>query len=137
MLPSVCLEDLRSFYLARYQNLPLSDAQRCDVLDFCGQHPRLVEACLRALQRGQSDWQTAVMTGNLPAQLFARFRDADERAALCDYLSRDDLGRYETWPQEPLLRRLYWQNLLIGNAQGRLCWRSQRIRDIGRGLLGC
>ncbi|MDD5391643.1 MAG: TIR domain-containing protein [Thiothrix sp.] len=136
-LPSVCMEDVRALYLARQGELPVSDAVLAEVLAFSGQHPRLVEACLRALERGQDDWQAAVMASSLPTQLFARFREAAEQGAMCANLQREELGWYSTWPQDALIRRLYWQNLLRGNDKGRLVWRCTLITRIGKELLGC
>jgi hypothetical protein len=136
-LPSVCMEDVRALYLARQGELPVSDAVLQEVLVFSGQHPRLVEACLRALERGQNDWQAAVMASSLPTQLFARFREAVEQGAMCANLQREELGWYSTWPQDALVRRLYWQNLLRGNDKGRLVWRCELITRIGKELLGC
>lgn len=136
-LPSVCIEDLRAVYLARQGQLLVSDALLAEVLAFSGQHPRLVEACLRALERGQDDWQAVVAASHLPGQLFARFQDRKDQASLCSYLQQAELGRYSTWPQDTLIRRLYWQNLLVGNAKGRLVWRCEFVRDTGRVFLGC
>jgi hypothetical protein len=136
-LPSVCIEDVRALYLARHGDVPATDALLLDVLAFSGQHPRLVETCLRALERGQTDWRAAVMASNLPTQLFARFRDAAEQGAMCENLQREELGWYSTWPQDELIRRLYWQNLLTNNDKGRLVWRCELITRIGKELLGC
>lgn len=136
-LPSACVEDLKSLHQSRNSELQVSDEILADILAFSGQHPRLVEACLRSLDQGQTDWQAAVMASNLPAQLFARFREADEHASICENLGRDELGWYSTWPQDELIRRLYWQNLLSNNDQGRLVWRCDLITRIGKELLGC
>ncbi|MBJ6611429.1 MAG: toll/interleukin-1 receptor domain-containing protein [Candidatus Thiothrix moscowensis] len=136
-LPSVCMEDVRALYLARQGELTVSDTVLQEVLAFSGQHPRLVEACLRALERGQDDWQASVEASNLPGQLFARFQDGKDQTSLCSYLQQVELGRYSTWPQDTLIRRLYWQNLLVGNTKGRLVWRCELITLIGKELLGC
>lgn len=136
-LPSVCMEDIRALYRARQGELPVSDAVLREVLAFSGQHPRLVEACLRAIEGGREDWRAAVETGNLPGQLFARFQDSKDQASLCGYLQQAELGRYSTWPQDGLVRRLYWQNLLVGNDQGRLVWRCELVRETGWAFLGC
>ncbi|QLQ30741.1 MAG: hypothetical protein HZT40_02985 [Candidatus Thiothrix singaporensis] len=110
-LPSVCIEDVRALYLARQGELPVSDAVLQEVLAFSGQHPRLVEACLRALERGQADWRAAVMASSLPTQLFARFRETAEQGAMCANLQREELGWYSTG------RRMSW----CGACTGRIC----------------
>ncbi|MEZ5477029.1 MAG: toll/interleukin-1 receptor domain-containing protein [Thiolinea sp.] len=134
-LPSVCIEDVRALYLARYGGMALSDAALEEVLAFSGQHPRLVEACLRALQQGRQDWRAAVLASSLPTQLFARFLDTAERDALCDSFAQADLGRYSTWTQDVLVRRLYWQNLLKADERGRLVWRCELMTRIGGGVV--
>lgn len=136
-LPSVCIEDIRALYLARHNGLAVNDTTLQEILQFSGQHPRLVETCLRALERGQTDWQAVVMASSLPAQLFARFQNAAERSELCAKLRSEELGWYTTWPQDELVRRLYWQNLLRSNDQGRLVWRCELIKRLGREMLGC
>ena len=46
------------------------------------------------------------------------------------------LGKYEPWPTDELLRRLYWNNLITRQGQD-FVWRCDFIREIGRDLLGC
>ena len=64
-LPQANQRDVREIYLQRYPGLQLADAQVQTMLDFTGQHPRLLEACLLALRQGQNDWQTSVRHGAL------------------------------------------------------------------------
>ncbi len=135
-LPQASLRDVREIYLQRYPGLQLEDAPLQAMLAFTGQHPRLLEACLLALRQGQADWQTAVRHGPLPSQLFSRFRTAADAVPLCGLLRQETLGRYDVWPQDELLRRLYWQNLIVPRA-GQFVWRCEFVRDTGRELLGC
>lgn len=131
-LPSVCLEDLKTIYRSHLQ-AQLPDATLQAVLEFSGQHPRLVQACLRELEQGSAGWREAVQTSHLPAQLFSRVRQEPQ---LCEYLHKDQFGRYNTWSQDHLERALYWQNLLMPK-NGRLVWRCEWLRQLGRELLNC
>ena len=135
-LPQANQRDVREIYLQRYPGLQLTDAQVQTMLDFTGQHPRLLEACLLALRQGQNDWQTSVRHGALPSQLFTRFRSDADAVPLCGLLKQTTLGRYDVWPQDELVRRLYWQNL-ITDCRGQFVWRCDFIRDTGLEILGC
>ncbi len=55
---------------------------------------------------------------------------------MCGLLKKDVLGRYDAWPQNELLRRLYWQNLIVPR-EGWFVWRCDFVRDTGLELLGC
>jgi len=66
---------------------------------------------------------------------FAAYREHGEAERVTSLLKRDDLGRYEQWPIQTLLRRLYWDGLLE-ERQGRLRWRCELIRLIGREVMG-
>lgn len=131
-LPSVCLEDLKAIYLSPTQT-QLAEQTLQAVLDFAGQHPRLVQACLREIEQGTAAWREAVQNSHIPAQLFSRVRQEKQ---LCAYLQQDQFGLYNTWSNDRLERALYWQNLLMPK-NGRLVWRCEWLRDLGKELLGC
>ncbi|MFI0398314.1 MAG: toll/interleukin-1 receptor domain-containing protein [Thiolinea sp.] len=131
-LPSVCIEDLKSIYLSSI-SASIPDATLQQVLDFSGQHPRLVQACLRELEQGSSAWREAVQNSHLPAQLFSGVSHETE---LCAYLNKEQFGLHNTWSQDRLERALYWQNLLMPK-NGRLVWRCEWLRNLGKELLQC
>lgn len=131
-LPSICIEDVKTLYLTNTHS-KLSDKTLKEVLEFSGQHPRIVQACLRELEQNSSDWASAVKNSHLPAQLFSRVRHEQQ---LCDYLKRHELGRHNTWSSDRLERELYWQNLLKPE-NGKLVWRCQWLRELGKELLQC
>lgn len=136
-LPSMCEEDVQALYLERYRNLDVSGVILQEILEFSGQHPLLVEACLRELNRGEINYQQGVLASNVPAQLFSRFTTGDSAGGLCAYFELEQLGNYSVWPRDTLIRQLYWQNLLVGDDKGKLIWRSELIRELGKELLGC
>jgi hypothetical protein len=53
---------------------------------------------------------------------------------MSNLLKRDDLGHFELWPLQMLVRRLYWEGLLVEHA-GRFRWRCELIKLIGREVL--
>ena len=132
-LPTLCVEDVKAFYLKPEANPALTDEALQSVLEFSGQHPRLVQACVRELEQGNADWQIAVKNSAIPAQLFGQVR---HEAQLAEYLQRSQFGRNDTWSQDALTRKLYWQNLLKPQA-GCLVWRCEWLRAVGKELLAC
>ena len=134
-LPETSLQDMREIYLQRYPQLQIGDNELQAMLDFTGKHPRLLEASLQAKQANE-DWKSKLKNGYLPSQLFTRFRNEEDHEALCRLLNNQQLGRYDAWPQDKLLRRLYWANL-ISHAEGQFVWRGEFIRKTGVELLGC
>lgn len=135
-LPETGVQDLQKIYLQRYPQLQLDDAELQDLLEFTGGHPRLLEASLQARQVHQQDWQNHLKTGPLPSQLFTRFRSDADHLPLCSLLNKQQLGRYDVWPPDDLLRRLYWANL-ITPRKGQFVWRCEFIRQMGREMVAC
>lgn len=135
-LPDVSLQDLRDIYLKRYPNLSPDDETLQAVLDFTGRHPRLLESAFQALNRNEENWQVSIKNSALPSQLFTRFRNETDAPPLCDLLQQQALGRYDAWPQDTLIRRLYWQNL-ITDCHGKFVWRCGFVQKTGLELLQC
>ena len=133
-LPDVSIQDLRDIYLKRYTDLSLDDDTLELLLTFTGKHPRLLESALQYLKRGDQNWQASIKNSALPSQLFTRFRNNTDAMPLCDLLQKQILGRYDAWPQDILIRKLYWQNL-ITDCGGKLVWRSEFIQKTGQELL--
>jgi hypothetical protein len=71
-------------------------------------------------------------------QLFTPFkRKPDDRQQLCRLLENEDVGTFVTLDfSDPLIKRLYWKNLLKKSLDGkRIVWRSEVLREIGREIL--
>ena len=134
-LPEIGLHDSRAIYLQRYPDLKVKDQTLQAILDYTGHHPRLLETSLQALQQGL-DWQETLQNGLIPSQLFSRFRDDVDSVPLCNLLNKQQLGRYDAWPQDELVRRLYWANL-ITHAEGQFIWRCEFVCSAGLEVLGC
>ncbi len=117
------------------------------ILAACGGHPRLVRHCLQYRQQQapqrdtpltQDDCLRVLRGYNLPPQLFLPYRREPEKGEkVCAWLTREDeMGEVELWPDDPLLRSLYWNNLLI-ERDGRWRWRCEALREAGRRILKC
>ena len=135
-LPDLIEQDLNELYLNRYPDLSIGSKTLHELLSFTGKHPRLIECALQYLKRGDKDWQNSIKNSALPSQLFTRFRSKSEAQPLGDLLKHQTLGRYDAWPQDPLVRRLYWQNL-ITNRDGQFVWRCAFVQETGQELLKC
>jgi hypothetical protein len=73
-------------------------------------------------------------------QLFTPFkRKPDDRQRLCRFLENEDMGTFVTLDfSDPLIKRLYWKNLLKKSLDGkRIVWRNEVLRGIGWEILEC
>ena len=105
-------------------------------MEFTGCHPRLLPYCL---QQGADSAQACAQMlrqSPLPAQLFTRFHDERDRLLLCTLLVQTTLGSFAIWPDNELLRRLYWANLITRQDQ-HFVWHCEFIRQTGREVLEC
>ena len=119
-----------AIYTQRYPDLSLSAEQLKPILDLTGQHPRLLDFCLQSGLATVEEARQALENSPLPAQLFTRFREEADREPLCKLLQRMDVGAYDPWPAQSLLRRLYWNNLITRRGS-RLAWRCEFVRKWG------
>jgi hypothetical protein len=110
------------------------------ILEGTGGHPRLIQEALRCLAHG-SDIAECIgaLAGSrqIEAQLTALIQDRADAEKIQAWLKQDDLGPYCEWLRDPLLRRLYWRNLLrAAGSPGthRLVWRCPVIVEVGRRL---
>jgi len=107
-----------------------------------GGHPKLTEECKRFYQKcpDLTEKQCKELLIRLPAvqQMFTPFkRSADVRQRVCALLEREDVEKFVTLDfSDPLIKRLYWKNLLKKSTDGkRLIWRCELLREIGRDIL--
>ncbi|WP_295389929.1 hypothetical protein, partial [uncultured Thiodictyon sp.] len=106
-----------------------------------GGHPRLILDALRLRAKGRplpECIRRLEHSSQIEAQFSAIAQDPDQRRDLKDWLARSDLGAFRTWIGNPLLRRLYWLNLLRAEGpagQERLVWRSPAVVRAGLRVL--
>ncbi len=128
------------------QNRPLLDLapeEALVVLEATGGHPRLIRGALRCRAKGETlDTCTRNLANSM--QIEAQFsslihQDSKNAQQIAAWLRQDDLGPYRGWILDPLLRRLYWKNLLRTKGPAgaeRLVWRCPAIIETGRWVLG-
>ena len=135
-IPKLDHRDIQEIFAGIYPQLDLSPEQLKALLEFTGCHPRLLHYCLQKGADSPAKAEKLLRSSPLPAQLFTRFHQMDDRIRLCGFLANIRLDRYDPWPADELLRRLYWNNLITCRGQD-FCWRCEFIRQTGRELLEC
>jgi hypothetical protein len=122
--------------------LDLSAEDALALLTASGGHPRLILDALRLRAKGRplpECTQALERSSQIEAQFSAIAQDPDQRRDLKDWLARTDLGAFRTcWIGDPLLRRLYWLNLLRADGpagQERLVWRCPAVVRAGLRVL--
>jgi len=121
--------------------LDLSAEEALAILTASGGHPRLILDALRLRAKGRplpECIRRLEHSSQIEAQFSAIAQDPDQRRDLKDWLARSDLGAFRTWTGDPLLRRLYWLNLLRAEGpagQERLVWRCPAVVRAGLRVL--
>ncbi len=116
----------------------LTEQSAAILLRLTGGNGRLIQRALQMQPATPADLAAVAEKLRQDAILRARFsayREDGNAERVASLLKRDDLGRYEPWPVQALLRRLYWEGLLV-EQEGRFRWRCELIRLIGRQVLG-
>ena len=134
--PETTVDDVLAWQQVTYPELAFGQRDAADVRTLCGGQPRWIRHCLGVRRRGE-DERRALAKYEAIDQVFLPYRgDAEARRRICGWLGQDDLGAWEAWIGNELLRRLYWKNVLR-EQDGRIVWRSDVARDVGRRVLGC
>ena len=135
-IPQLSNQDLHDLFGQQYPQLGLSPEQLQAVLEFTGRHPRLLQHCLQQGADSAQACDQLLRESPLPFQLFTHFREESDRLPLCGLLGQTELGRFELWSDDELLRRLYWANLITGQGPN-FVWRCAFIQETGREVLEC
>ena len=135
-IPELDSQDLPKIFGRIYPKLDLSPEQIQTAIAFTGGHPRLLHYCLQQQAHSADACRQLLEQSPLPAQLFTHFREVKDPLALCALLSQEPLGKFDPWPADDLIRRLYWSNLIIRRGP-HFSWRCNFIRQVGRELLEC
>lgn len=136
MIPELIPADLHTIFGQLYPQLNLSAEQLQSLLTFTGGHPRLLHHCLQAGADCVDTCKKILQQSPLTTQLFIKFRQLNDLEPLCTLLNEKSFGRFDPWPIDELLRKLYWQNLLT-HREGQCVWRSEFIRQTGKQALQC
>jgi hypothetical protein len=135
-IPQLTHGDLHNLFGQHYRQLNLSPEQLQTVLEFTGCHPRLLPYCLQQGADSALACEQVLRESLLPSQLFTHFRAEKDRLPLCTLLAQPALGRFTLWPDDELLRRLDWANLITRRGQN-FVWPCEFIRQTGREFLEC
>ncbi len=135
-IPEPDPRDLSQIFGCIYPQLTLSADQLQAVIAFTGGHPRLLHHCLQQNADSAETCERLLRQSPLPAQLFTHFREGQDPLTLCTLLAQERLEKFDPWPADELLRRLYWNNLVARRGPD-FCWRCEFIRQVGREMLEC
>lgn len=135
--PELSLEDLRC------ASTGIADATLARAIHLSGGHPLLAQAVLALLAADGSLDDEAVIDAlsthpRLWEALVPLLRDANTRATVEGWLARPNLGPARPYLADPLLRQLYWANLLAARPQPQgacLEWRCEAIRRAARHVI--
>ena len=138
--PEYTSADVLNLQQRYFPDLPSDETEAQRQLELCGGHPRLLRQCMQMRWHNPgletTDYLEGLKESHFAAQLFTPFRqDSSAQEWLCAQLEKPDLGPAQVWPNNGLLRRLYWKNLLAVRKR-RYVWRCDLLREVGREVLG-
>jgi hypothetical protein len=111
------------------------------LLDVSGGHPYLLETCFRLHRQNPGfspqDLTETLLQSPVLWRLFTPFNgDAGVKRKLSDLLKQTDVGPAMPFLYDPLLKRLYWRNLIKRSpVSRRLVWRCEALRRLGLQIL--
>lgn len=130
VLPELTIDDIVSLRDATDNQINPHEAEV--ILRVTGGNLRLVKQCLRGVVAGlrESLLREKVLRDKPIAHRFQEYKHSGDITRVAQLLNREVLGHYEVWPIQSCIRKLYWDGLLR-EREGRFCWRSDTIRQIG------
>jgi hypothetical protein len=134
--PDPDLADVFAWQRQEFPRAHLDEARIRDLLRATDHHAGLVRYCLERWETegGDPDWQKWSYTCPELWETWYGLARQDP-VHLREYLARDTFGPVLSWPPDATIRRLYWADLLTRRG-GRLTWRVEVIRQVGREVLG-
>ncbi|NIM14879.1 MAG: hypothetical protein GTO45_23180 [Candidatus Aminicenantes bacterium] len=113
------------------------------MLNISGGHPKILEKCFTLYIKNSnlkiSDLVDNLVQSDLLWRLITPFiQNTQYWQKLCQLLIQDDVGPSQIYLYDPLLRRLYWNNLLKRDKENRrLKWRCKALRLASQQILKC
>ena len=134
-LARLAYENGKMSLFSNVNNVSFSEKQEYKLSDtikeITGDHPRLNNLCKDiSIDESEEYYQNFLKKSPALPMIFNFFKFDDK---LCRYFEEQDFGSYNTWNNDKLIRDLFWENLLK-ESNGRLVWRSEFIRQIGKEL---
>ncbi|UCH96131.1 MAG: toll/interleukin-1 receptor domain-containing protein [Candidatus Aminicenantes bacterium] len=103
-------------------------------LEFSGGHPDVLDTCFDLYSQNpgftMKDLIEKLVSSSFLWQLFVPFfQDSEKKEKIRLLLKNNHVGPYQPYLDDPLLKELYWKNLLHKDKTGaRLTWRGQALR---------
>jgi hypothetical protein len=141
--PDLTAEDIPALYGPRHAGLKLSRPQIEGLIRITGADPQLLDTSLRLVAR-EPDLDLGALPGRLANHdiLWARYtpliNTEAHRERLRELLAMDTVAEAQPFLIEPVLRRLYWSNLVRerpGTAQPVIGWLCEAARLAGQRIL--
>jgi len=113
---------------------PIDEETAKKFLEFSGGHPAVLETCFDLYSQNPGFTMTDLIEKLTASpflwQLFMPlFQDREKKEKTYRLLKMNDVGPYQPYLDDPLLKELYWKNLLQKDQTGaRLTWRSEALR---------
>lgn len=103
-----------------------------NVMQVTGGYQRLSEHCFEQKAYTVEDAKRVIVESFFKVELFLPYEGDD----LCLRLAQESLGDAHPYSSDPILYRLYWDNLIV-EKRGKFVWRSPFLQALGREVLGC
>ena len=136
--PHPTLADVLAWQATDYPEATLPEADAQALLAITGGHAGLVRHGLEQwVDSGPPPrWQDWALACPALWESWNRLlRAVPQNEDLRDALAREQFGLATLWPPDPVTRSLYWADLLADDGRGRLVWRCEPARQVGREVL--
>lgn len=137
--PELTVDDVRVWCAEQWFSHEIAE----QLFQIAGGNPRLLQEGFEFCRNGKTlDIDKCFKNLQFSHYLHASFsfyiKDENGRQRLWNLLQKEDVGPYMPHSEDPLLRHLYWKNLLKRSEDGqRLVWRCKVIREAGKQALRC
>jgi hypothetical protein len=141
--PELGIQEIYALRDSRFKELRLDDVID-QFLTISGAHPQLLNDCLELRQENPElsldDYPQELSQRDYVWQAFTQLQSLNTSAQqqIQEWLQREDVGNAQPYILNPLLRQLYWKNLLVERefkGKQRLCWRCKALRIAGNNIL--
>jgi len=137
VLPEPVVGDIQRWQ-GNSKSAGLTAEEACTLLELTGGLARMIQQALRSRETftplDEKTLKQRLRQDAVIRACFAAYLASGDAERVAHLLRREDLGHYEIWPIQALLRHLYWDGLLA-EREGRFRWRCDLVREIGREVM--